>query len=106
MKNYVMTIVMLLGMIAFNSAHARPHISNDTPISLELTVDKEKTGPTSYNPVWIIERENPQVMQKFIWIPKENGESLIVEANSSALLRLAWNTDTYKHDNQEKSKTN
>ena len=108
MKNYVLTFIMLLGMTIPHLAHAQPHISVEDakPDTLELEVKKDKNKPASYSPIWIVEEGATYEIKKFIWVPLENGENLIVVANNSALLRLAWQSNTYGYEHQTQTTTN
>ena len=64
----------------------------------EIKTDIPSTSTTEYNPLWVIDDEAKHKIRKFIWIPSEDGKSLLViEASDEAILRLAWNLDTYKH---------
>ena len=106
MKNYVLTIVMALGMTVAQDINAQPPTTIDTSKpKLELKIEPETEPSSSYSPIWIVEEESKNKMQKFIWVPMQNGSSLVLEATNSAILRLAWNPDTYKHD-QTQTKTN
>tara|TARA_E500000331_G_C17243385_1_gene708028 strand:+ start:1445 stop:1765 length:321 start_codon:yes stop_codon:yes gene_type:complete len=106
MKNYVLTIVMALGMTIAQDTSAHPNTIVDTSKpKLELKIEPEKLPSKSYSPIWIVEEASKNKMQKFIWVPLQDGNSLVLEASNSAILRLAWNPDTYRHD-QTKTKTN
>lgn len=106
MKNFIMLIAVSLGLFA-NSALAQSKsnivISNETP-SLELRLDKKEDANVRYLPIWIVEDAFKHKIRKYIWIPSEDGHIMVLEASSSAILRLAWNQDTYSHE--AKTKTN
>jgi len=106
MKNFIIIIAVSLGLFA-NSALAQPKrkniISKETP-SLELRLDKKEDSNIRYLPIWIVEDAFKHKIRKYIWVPSEDGNILVLEASSSAILRLAWNQDTYSHE--AKTKTN
>ena len=71
-------------------------------------LDTMSLEASEYLPIWVVKDGERSVIRKFIWVPTEDGKKLvIVEATNDALLRLAWNLDTYKHDpTKAKPKTN
>ena len=85
------------------SSFACPPVQTSGP---EIDIELPATTTTEYKPVWVVDRDEKYKIRKFIWIPSEDGKTLLViEASSDAILRLAWNLDTYNHGST-KTKTN
>ena len=105
MKKYVLSVVMLLCLLSTNTSAAQ---SNSEPTvekapKLELKTIPSPENTSSYLPIWIVDEELKHKMQKFIWVPSKEGHILVLEASNSAILRLAWNLDTYEHGPKTKA---
>ena len=104
MKNYVLFAVMSLGLLMTTNSVAQPttetapHETPQKQPNLELQVK-----PKTYLPIWNVGDELKHKMQKFIWVPSKDGHILVLEASSEAILRLAWNLDTYEHGPKTKT---
>lgn len=106
MKNYVLLAFMVAGLLVTNDSNAGPNAeipTNSSP-KLELKVEPETEDTSRYLPIWILGDDTKDKVQKFIWVPSKDGQILVLEASNSAILRLAWNLDTYVHE--AKTKTN
>jgi len=112
---YVEEIFMkkfLMLMFASSIILVCPSIAASCPpvtiISPAEKLDTMSSEASEYLPIWVVEEGEKSVIRKFIWVPTEDGKKLvIIEATNDALLRLAWNLDTYKHDPTKiKVKTN
>ena len=104
MKNYVLLALMTLGLLITNDSTAQTNPANLDKTKLELKVEPEKEDTSRYLPIWILDNNSKDTVQKFIWVPSKDGNILVLEASNSAILRLAWNLDTYRHE--AKTKTN
>ncbi len=107
MKKYVLLAVMFVGLLVSSSSIAKPgtetRTENPPTPKLELNVHPPTTT-SSYSPLWIVDKEAKHKMQKFIWVPSKDGHVVVLDASNAAILRLAWNLDTYQHGT--KTKTN
>jgi len=89
------------------NSSACPPVQTQTQTSgPEIDIKLPATTTSEYKPVWVVEGDEKYSIRKFIWIPSADGKTLlIIEASSDAILRLAWNLDTYNHGST-KIKTN
>ena len=106
MKYFLILVAVSMGLYT-NSAIAQSKCNTVIPKempNLELRLGGKEDTSIRYLPIWIVEDASKHKIRKYIWVPSEDGHILVLEASNSAILRLAWNQDTYSHE--EKTKTN
>lgn len=107
MKNIVLVTALWVGMMTSNDSDAHPTSFSKHLVPVpEFQMTSETEDFRGYSPIWIVDDESKNKLKKLIWLSKEDGSLVALEASSSAILRLAWNADTYSHDKTKKSKTN